>query len=115
MRERLGAARDPGRSVAREVVERGREDGADVELSRKVDDVYRRGDLVARVVVAVGREGHALAAVPFRERRGEVGLQALQALSSRDADKVLAGETEDRCEEREVLHERLAEVSASAP
>jgi len=91
VRERLGAARGLGRSVASKVVERGGEDGADVELPCEVDDMYRRGDLVARVVVAVGREGRAFAAVPLRERRGEVGLQALQALSPRDADEVLAG------------------------
>ena len=115
MRERLGAARGLGRAVAREVVERGGEDGADVELAREVDDVNRRGDLVARVVVTVGPEGHALAAVPVRERRGEVGLQTLQALSPRDADEVLAGQTEDRGEKREVLHKRLAEVSAGGP
>jgi hypothetical protein len=70
---------------------------------------------VARVVVAVGSKGHTFAAVPVRERRGEVGLQTLQALSPRDGDEVLAGQTEDRGEEREVLHERLAEVSAGNP
>ena len=91
VRERLGAARGLGRAVAREVVERGGEDGADVELASEVDDVDWRGDLVARVVVAVGSKGHAFAAVPVRERRGEVGLQTLQALSPRDGDKVLAG------------------------
>ena len=77
VREGLGAARGLGRAVAREVVERGGEDGTDVELAREVDDVDRRGDLVTRVVVAVGRERHAFAAVPVRERRGEVRLQAL--------------------------------------
>ena len=112
VREGLGAARGLGRAVACEVVERGGEDGADVEFAREVDDVDRRGDLVARVVVAVGRERHAFAAVPVRERRGEVRLQALEALSPRDADEVLAGQAEDRCEEREVLHKRPTEVSA---
>ena len=32
------------------------------------------GDLVAWIVVAVGRERHAFAAVPLGERRGEVAL-----------------------------------------
>jgi hypothetical protein len=40
--ERLGAAGGLERSVAREVVQRGREDGAYVELSREVDDVDGR-------------------------------------------------------------------------
>jgi hypothetical protein len=39
MRERLSAACGLGRSVAREVVERGGEDRAYTELSREVDDV----------------------------------------------------------------------------
>lgn len=91
MREWLGAAGGLRRSIASEVVECGWEDGADVELSCEVDDVDRRGDLVARIVVAVGPKGHAFAAVPLGERGGEVGLQTLQALSPRDADEVLAG------------------------
>lgn len=111
VREGLGAAGGLGRAVPREVVERGGEDGADAELAREVDDVDRGGDLVARVVVAVGCERHALAAVPLCERRGEVALQPLQALAPWDADEVLAGEAEDRGEEGKVLHEWLAEVS----
>ena len=74
VRERLGAAGSLGRSVACEVVERCREDGTYVELSREVDDVDGRWDLMPRVVVAIVRERHAFAAVPVRERRWEVGL-----------------------------------------
>lgn len=91
MRERLGAGGGLGHVVAREVVERGGEDGAYVEFSGEVDDVDGRGDLAARVVVAIGRERHAFAAVPVRERRREVGLQTVQALFPWDADEVFAG------------------------
>ena len=91
VRERLGAARRLGRGVPREVVERGGQDGADVELAREVDDVDRRGDLVARLVGSVGCERHTFAAVPLSKRRGEVGLQAFQASSPWDANEVLAG------------------------
>ena len=88
--ERFGARRGLRRSVSREVVKRGWEDGAYVEFAREVDDVDRGGDLVARVVVAVGGERHAFAAVPLDERRGEVALQAFQALSARDGYEVFA-------------------------
>ena len=54
--ERLGAAGGLGHVVAREVVERSGENGAYVELSREVDDVDGRGNLMPRVVVAIGRE-----------------------------------------------------------
>ena len=54
--ERFGAGRCPRRPVSREVVKRGWEDGAYVELAREVDDVDRGGDLVARVVAAVRGE-----------------------------------------------------------
>jgi hypothetical protein len=56
VREWLGAAGGLGRSVAREVVERGGEDGTYVELSREVNDVDGRGDLMPRVVVAIEPE-----------------------------------------------------------
>jgi hypothetical protein len=56
VRERLGAAGGLGHIVAREVVECGGEDGAYVELSREVDDVDGRGDLMPRVVAAIGPE-----------------------------------------------------------
>ncbi len=75
VRERFGPTGGLGRPVAREVVERGREDGTDVQLTREVDDVDRRGDLVARVIVAVGGERHPFAPVPFREGNGEVALK----------------------------------------
>lgn len=74
MRERLGAAGDLGQIEAREIVERGGENGAYVELSREVDDVDGRGDLMPRVVAAIGQETHAFAAVPVRERCWEIGL-----------------------------------------
>jgi hypothetical protein len=74
VRERLGAAGDLGQIEAREVVERGGEDGAYVELSREVDDMDGRGDLMPRVVAAIGQETYAFAAVPVRERYREVGL-----------------------------------------
>ncbi len=56
MRERLGATGGPGRTVAREVVEGRREDRADIKLSREVDNVDGRGDLMTRVVVAIRAE-----------------------------------------------------------
>jgi hypothetical protein len=56
VRERLGAAGGLGHVIAREVVERSGEDGAYVELSREIDDVDGRGDLMPRVIVAIGRE-----------------------------------------------------------
>ena len=77
MGERFGAAGSLGGPVAREVVERSWEDGANVQLTREVDDVDRRGDFVARVVVAVGGERHAFAPVPVRKGDGEVALKTL--------------------------------------
>ena len=73
-RKRFCASRGLRRSVTREIVKGGRKDGSDVELAREVDDVDRGGDLVARVVMAVGRKRHAFAPVPLGERRGEVAL-----------------------------------------
>jgi hypothetical protein len=74
MCERLRAAGDPGRTVAREIVERGGENGTYVKLSGEVDDVDGRGDLVARIVVAIEPERHTFAAIPVRESGWEVGL-----------------------------------------
>ena len=77
VRERLGPGCGSGRPVAREVVECGWEDGADVQLTREIDDVDRRGDLVTRLVVALGGDQHAFAPVPFRKGGGEVNLETL--------------------------------------
>ena len=114
VREWLGASGRLGRPVAREVVERGREDGADVQLAREVDDVDRRGYLVPRVVVAVGGERHPFAPVPVGKGDGEVALKTLQALAPWDTDKIFAGHAENGCEEGKVLNKWPAKVSIGA-
>ena len=77
VRERFGPAGGLGRSVAREVIERGWEYGADVQLAREVDDVDRSGDLVPWFVLPVRGERHPFAPVPVGKGDWEVALKTL--------------------------------------